>query len=171
MPERDFAADVADTEVWVRRGAHRIYARTTGPARRDGDGAGPPLVLLHGFPDNLHLYDRLLPYLRPARQVVTFDFLGWESPTSPPATPTPQPTRPATWTPPSTSGSTPGRWAGSSATTTSGPSWSPPSTSSSARHARPSGDSTTTCSARSGRDAGWCRSCAASQRRSGSCSA
>jgi len=34
-------------------------------------------VLLHGFPDNLHLYDRLVPYLRPARQVVTFDFLGW----------------------------------------------------------------------------------------------
>src|SRR6266536_6354059 len=78
MPERDFAADAANyTETWVRRGAHRIYARTTGPARRDGDAAGPPLVLLHGFPDNLHLYDRLLPYLRPARQVVTFDFLGW----------------------------------------------------------------------------------------------
>lgn len=31
----------------------------------------------HGFPDNLHLYDRLLPYLVPDRQVVTFDFLGW----------------------------------------------------------------------------------------------
>src|SRR5262249_28451759 len=31
-------------------------------------GASPPLVLLHGFPDNLHLYDRMLPWLRPARQ-------------------------------------------------------------------------------------------------------
>src|SRR5262249_39333655 len=30
--------------------------------------ASPPLVLLHGFPDNLHLYDRMLPSLRPARQ-------------------------------------------------------------------------------------------------------
>jgi pimeloyl-ACP methyl ester carboxylesterase len=31
---------------------------------------------MHGFPDNLHIYDRLIPYLRD-RQVVTFDFLGW----------------------------------------------------------------------------------------------
>jgi haloalkane dehalogenase len=57
-------------EAWVRRGPHRIYAR-------EYPGEGPPVVLLHGFPDNLHLYDRLLPYLHPARQVVTFDFLGW----------------------------------------------------------------------------------------------
>lgn len=57
-------------ERWVRRGDHRIYARTH-------PGAGPPLLLLHGFPDNLHLYDRLVPYLWPARRVVTFDFLGW----------------------------------------------------------------------------------------------
>jgi pimeloyl-ACP methyl ester carboxylesterase len=32
---------------------------------------------MHGFPDNLHLYDRVLPFLVPGRQVVTFDFLGW----------------------------------------------------------------------------------------------
>jgi pimeloyl-ACP methyl ester carboxylesterase len=73
-------ADAAEyAETWVRRGAHRIYTRTAGPDGDPGtrDGAGPPLVLLHGFPDNLHLYDRLVPYLRPERQVVTFDFLGW----------------------------------------------------------------------------------------------
>jgi haloalkane dehalogenase len=69
------------TETWVRRGAHRIYVRTTGP---DGEPAspkadGPPLVLMHGFPDDLHLYDRLVPHLRTTRQVVTFDFLGWGS--------------------------------------------------------------------------------------------
>jgi pimeloyl-ACP methyl ester carboxylesterase len=58
------------TEVWVERGPHRIYARHYA-------GAGPALVLMHGFPDNLHLYDRVLPYLIPDRQVVTFDFLGW----------------------------------------------------------------------------------------------
>ena len=76
MAEGNPAADAAtSTEAWVRRGAHRIYARTTGPA--SDQGGGPPLMLLHGFPDDLHLYDRLLPHLRPARQVVTFDFLGW----------------------------------------------------------------------------------------------
>ena len=31
---------------------------------------------MHGFPDGLHLYDRLVPYLNPPRRVVTFDFLG-----------------------------------------------------------------------------------------------
>ena len=32
---------------------------------------------MHGFPDNLHLYDRLVPHLSPQRRVITFDFLGW----------------------------------------------------------------------------------------------
>ena len=32
---------------------------------------------MHGFPDNTHLYDRLLPYLSGHRPVVRFDFLGW----------------------------------------------------------------------------------------------
>ena len=32
---------------------------------------------MHGFPDNVHLYNRLLPWLSPSRRVVTFDFLGW----------------------------------------------------------------------------------------------
>ena len=59
------------TERWVERNGHRIYAR-------DYAGQGPAIVLLHGFPDNLHLYDRLVPYLtRAARRVITFDFLGW----------------------------------------------------------------------------------------------
>jgi len=39
-------------------------------------GTGPAFVLMHGFPDNLHIYDRLIPGL-PGRQVITFDFLGW----------------------------------------------------------------------------------------------
>jgi pimeloyl-ACP methyl ester carboxylesterase len=36
-----------------------------------------PIVLMHGFPDNTHLYDRLLPHLVGSRPVVRFDFLGW----------------------------------------------------------------------------------------------
>lgn len=54
----------------VFRGRHRIYAR-------EYAGAEPAIVLMHGFPDNLHLYDRLIPYLFSARRVITFDFLGW----------------------------------------------------------------------------------------------
>ena len=33
-------------------------------------------MLSHGFPDNHHLYDSVVPLLR-GREVVTFDFLGW----------------------------------------------------------------------------------------------
>jgi pimeloyl-ACP methyl ester carboxylesterase len=57
-------------EARVRRGRHRIYVR-------EYPGVDPPVVLLHGFPDDLHLYDRLVPHLHPPRRVVTFDFLGW----------------------------------------------------------------------------------------------
>jgi len=56
-------------EHWVPRGRHLIYTREYG-------GEGPAIVLMHGFPDNLHLYDRLMPHLS-GRRVVTFDFLGW----------------------------------------------------------------------------------------------
>lgn len=58
-------------EHFVPRGRHRIYAR-------EHEGEGPAIVLMHGFPDNLHLYDRLVPYLvAEGRRVVVFDFLGW----------------------------------------------------------------------------------------------
>ena len=58
-------------EQFVQRDQHRIYAR-------ESAGEEPAIVLMHGFPDNLHLYDRLLPHLAP-RRIVTFDFLGWGS--------------------------------------------------------------------------------------------
>jgi hypothetical protein len=35
-------------EHWAPRGEHRIYAR-------DYQGDEPAVVLMHGFPDNLHL--------------------------------------------------------------------------------------------------------------------
>jgi pimeloyl-ACP methyl ester carboxylesterase len=57
-------------EQFVQRDQHRIYVR-------EYAGEEPTIILMHGFPDNLHLYDRLLPYLSPARRVETFDFLGW----------------------------------------------------------------------------------------------
>ena len=57
------------SESFVPRGPYRIRVREFG-------GEGPAVVLMHGFPDNLHLYDRLVPHLS-GRKVVTFDFLGW----------------------------------------------------------------------------------------------
>src|SRR5215475_2241786 len=59
----------AARELDVRRGEYHLHAEMT-------PGTGPPVVLMHGFPDNIHLYDRLLPHLV-ERQVVRFDFLGW----------------------------------------------------------------------------------------------
>jgi haloalkane dehalogenase len=45
---------------------------------RDFAGEGPAFVLLHGFPDNLHIYDDLVPHLVAAgRRTVAFDFLGF----------------------------------------------------------------------------------------------
>ena len=57
-------------ELWVDRGGHRIRLR-------DYPGAEPAVVLLHGFPDDMHLYDWVLPDLVARRRVITFDFLGW----------------------------------------------------------------------------------------------
>lgn len=71
----------AYTEHRIQRGASTIYARHYA-------GTGPALLLMHGFPDNLHIYDHLLPHLF-GREVITFDFLGWgesEKPTDHPYT-------------------------------------------------------------------------------------
>jgi haloalkane dehalogenase len=57
-------------ETFVERDRHRIYVR-------EHPGKEPTIILMHGFPDNLHLYDRLIPYLSPPRRVIAFDFLGW----------------------------------------------------------------------------------------------
>jgi len=66
-PQRDTAP--AFQVHAITRGTHRIYAR-------EYPGSEPALVLMHGFPDDLGLYDRLVPYLG-GRRVVLFDFLGW----------------------------------------------------------------------------------------------
>jgi pimeloyl-ACP methyl ester carboxylesterase len=55
----------------VPRGQGSLYAR-------DYAGAGPAFVLMHGFPDNLGIWDDLIPHLLAGgRRVVTFDFLGF----------------------------------------------------------------------------------------------
>jgi haloalkane dehalogenase len=59
------------TEHRIPQGQGNVYAR-------DYAGAAPAFVLMHGFPDNQHIYDELIPYLVSAgRRIVAFDFLGF----------------------------------------------------------------------------------------------
>jgi haloalkane dehalogenase len=45
---------------------------------RDYPGSGPAFVMLHGFPDNLRIFEPVAPLLASAgRRVVLFDFLGF----------------------------------------------------------------------------------------------
>jgi len=54
----------------VPRGPYELHAEVS-------PGEGVPIVLMHGFPDNTHLYDRIMPHLAGRRPVARFDFLGW----------------------------------------------------------------------------------------------
>jgi haloalkane dehalogenase len=57
-----------------RAGGHSLAVREFGTAFK---GQGASLVLMHGFPDNQHLYDLLIPQLAATHHVLSFDFLGW----------------------------------------------------------------------------------------------
>jgi pimeloyl-ACP methyl ester carboxylesterase len=73
MSDTSRAASVRATEHRVSRGNGNLYVRDFG-------GSGPIFVLLHGFPDNSHIYDDLIPHLTAAgRRTVAFDFLGFGS--------------------------------------------------------------------------------------------
>ena len=61
---------ITNQTLRVSRGPYELHAELT-------PGSGPPVVLMHGFPDSTHLYDRLVPYLAGRRPIVRFDFLGW----------------------------------------------------------------------------------------------
>jgi haloalkane dehalogenase len=56
------------TEAFVQRDQCHIYVR-------EYSGEEPTTILMHGFPDNLHLYDRLIPYLWPLRRIVVSNSL------------------------------------------------------------------------------------------------
>jgi haloalkane dehalogenase len=69
--DNDMDTEPIFTEHLVQREQGKVYARNYA-------GNDPPFVLLHGFPDNLHIYDQVIPHLVAAgRRVVTFDFLGY----------------------------------------------------------------------------------------------
>ncbi|MFA5956852.1 alpha/beta fold hydrolase [Hyphomicrobium sp.] len=57
---------------------HRIPRGDGSVYSREYEGAGPAFVLMHGFPDNLGIWDDLIPYLvAKGRRVVAFDFQGF----------------------------------------------------------------------------------------------
>jgi pimeloyl-ACP methyl ester carboxylesterase len=57
---------------------HRVPREQGSGYARDYKGTDPAFVLTHGFPDNLKIYDDLVPYLvASGRRVVAFDFLGY----------------------------------------------------------------------------------------------
>ncbi|MFY9838352.1 MAG: alpha/beta fold hydrolase [Xanthobacteraceae bacterium] len=61
----------AFTEHRVPRDRGSLYVR-------DFPGSGAAFVLLHGFPDNSHIYDDLIPHLTSAgRRTISIDFLGF----------------------------------------------------------------------------------------------
>jgi len=62
--------EVTSQTLPVMRGPYELNAEIV-------PGTGTPIMLMHGFPDNIHLYDRLVPQLAGRRPVVRFDFLGW----------------------------------------------------------------------------------------------
>lgn len=73
--ERQFRQDHPYVEHSVPRGGgSTIHAREFG---HNHSARGPAILLMHGFPDSLHLYDLLIPPLAEERQVIAFDFLGW----------------------------------------------------------------------------------------------
>jgi pimeloyl-ACP methyl ester carboxylesterase len=78
----DFAAHHRFVAHRIQRDGFTIAAREFGAAHA---GRGPLIVLMHGFPDSQHLYDRVAPLLAETQHVVTFDFVGWGDSTRPPA--------------------------------------------------------------------------------------
>jgi pimeloyl-ACP methyl ester carboxylesterase len=71
MTDSQDAAFPAFIEHRVPRGRGSLYVR-------DFPGSGPAFVVLHGFPDNSHIYDDLIPHLVSAgRSTVAMDFLGF----------------------------------------------------------------------------------------------
>ena len=70
--ERDYKQRVNYVEHAAPRDGLHIRAREYGAGK-----PGPMLIMMHGFPDSMHIYDWLVPLLADARHIVTFDFIGW----------------------------------------------------------------------------------------------
>lgn len=72
--DTNYRENASFKEHSIPRGLHSIHAREFGDHENN---TKPGIILMHGFPDSLHLYDRLAPLLSDYFRVVSFDFLGW----------------------------------------------------------------------------------------------
>jgi len=72
--EKAFKSHNSFKEHYIKEGKEHLYAREFG---KENQGEKPTILLMHGFPDSMHLYDELIPYLSKNRHVIAFDFLGW----------------------------------------------------------------------------------------------
>lgn len=68
----DFKARTNYISHQVPRGQYTLRAREFGEPNDQ-----PSIVLMHGFPDSMRLYDWLIPELMGDRHILAFDFLGW----------------------------------------------------------------------------------------------
>lgn len=75
------ATNPSITHTLYRPDGFRIHAREFGVAYKD---IRPTLVMMHGFPDNQHLYDPMISDLADTYHIVSFDFLGWGESEKPP---------------------------------------------------------------------------------------
>jgi haloalkane dehalogenase len=64
------------TEADVSSNERRVDTRHGSVFVCDIAGEDPPIILMHGFPDDHRIYDKLLPLLSP-RRAVAFDWLGY----------------------------------------------------------------------------------------------
>ena len=56
--------------------AARLEATPSGRVRVARLGSGPPLLLLHGYPETLQIFSALVPLLAARFQVIAFDWPG-----------------------------------------------------------------------------------------------
>ncbi len=70
--EQEYREKVAYKTHYVSQNGLKIHVREYGTKNNK-----PTFVMMHGFPDSMHLYDRIVPMLANDRHIITFDFVGW----------------------------------------------------------------------------------------------
>jgi len=70
--ERSYKAQTNYKTHYVNRNGLKIHVREYGKKSTQ-----PSMVLMHGFPDSMHLYDWLVPELMNDEHIIAFDFIGW----------------------------------------------------------------------------------------------